>query len=163
MILFTKEKILACPRPRATKNGVVFMPKNYKELKKKLSAEFFDNWDGGPISGPIGVSISIMTPTKRTGDIDNYAKTILDALEDSAIFYDDIQICHMSVKHHLGDSYLTSIEISLRPDEDVTHYSDKVTAKKEKIKKEEPTGMDPAGLSAEDKRALIDSMLGGGS
>lgn len=149
MILFTKERILACPRPRATKSGVVFMPKNYKELKKKLSAEFFDQWNGGPISGPISVGISIMTPTKRTGDIDNYAKTILDSLEDAAIFYDDIQICYMSVKHELGDSYLTTVEISLQPEQYVNDYSDKVTAKK--------------GPSAEEKRAMIDAMLGGGS
>ena len=90
-----------------------------------------------------------MTPTKRTGDIDNYAKTILDSLEDAAIFYDDIQICYMSVKHELGDSYLTTVEISLQPEQYVNDYSDKVTAKK--------------GPSAEEKRAMIDAMLGGGS
>ena len=134
MILFTKEKILACPRPRATRGGHVFMPKNYKDLKKKLSAEFFDQWTGGPISGPISVFVSIMTPTKRTGDVDNYAKTILDSLEDSAIFYDDIQICSLKVEHYKGDSYLTTIEIALRPEADGNHYSDKVTAKKKKLK-----------------------------
>lgn len=134
MILFTKEKILACPRPRASKGGHVFMPKNYKDLKKKLSAEWFDQWNGGMISGPISVGISIMTPTKRTGDVDNYAKTILDSLEDSAIFYDDIQICSLKVEHYKGDSYLTTVEIALRPDEDRTHYSDKVTGKKQKLK-----------------------------
>ena len=138
MILYTRTKILACPRPRASKGGHVFMPKNYKDMKKQLVEEFkAQPQRQEPFTGPLSVHIAFMTPTKRVADLDNYVKSILDALEDARIFIDDIQVCQLSAEHYIGDSMLTTIEIHPSPDHIRNHYSDKVTKKIEKEKKNE--------------------------
>ena len=62
----------------------------------------------------------------------------------------------------------TTVEISLHPEKYINDYSDKVTAKKEKLHdelKENPDQFkeDSQEMSKEEKQAIIDAMLGGGS
>lgn len=92
-------------RPRAhvvRGRAVTFTPRETVEAEHRLA----EQWDTAPIEGPIGVSIILMddkvnisverTPEPdsiklRRGDIDNYAKLVLDALNGRA-WLDDKQI-----------------------------------------------------------------------
>ena len=96
-------------RPRFNrKTGVTYTPKETREYEKLL-ASFYNGpkFSEGPISVKLvfdieKISISIKQlavdePTKLTGDIDNYAKAILDALNGVA-FSDDKQIVSLELE-----------------------------------------------------------------
>jgi Holliday junction resolvase RusA-like endonuclease len=136
MKIFSSERILACPRPRASKFGASYMPANYKALKKRLVEEFqlqLPHWK--TCAQPIRVSIEFMTPRVRIADLDNYVKTILDAMEDAKIFVDDIQVCELFAMHYMGNEDLTTIEITTVEPQMKTHYANKVGKKLEKENK----------------------------
>jgi crossover junction endodeoxyribonuclease RusA len=92
-------------RPRRSKTGVIYTPKESKQAEMLLRAQ----WRMAPIEGPLHVklvmddeSVSVqITPrdaaeSKMRGDIDNYAKTVLDALNGIA-WEDDRQIKSLEV------------------------------------------------------------------
>lgn len=103
---------MACPRPRATRTGRIYMPDKYLEYKKEVVQILEDN-----------LSVSFWTPEesrpmklickfihkrpKRLGkgprvvkttrpDIDNLLKTILDCLQDAKVIKDDSFIIELS-------------------------------------------------------------------
>jgi crossover junction endodeoxyribonuclease RusA len=96
-------------RPRATvRNGkaIMYTPSKTTEAEKVLA----EQWEHPPVEGPIAVSLVLadgyITVTiedcpphiskKLRGDIDNYAKTVLDGLNGVA-FIDDRQIVRLEV------------------------------------------------------------------
>lgn len=88
-------------RPRMTRRGRVFTPKATLEFEQLVR----DNWEYELIEGDISVTITLMkdgfevtveeydddTKSPLRGDIDNYAKSILDGLNGTA-FTDDRHI-----------------------------------------------------------------------
>jgi Holliday junction resolvase RusA-like endonuclease len=97
-------------RPRTTiRNGkaVTFTPKETRDAEAALATQ----WPHPPFDGPIDVRVIMndttirlevsgapdRTSKKLRGDIDNYAKTILDALNGVA-WVDDKQIVRLSVE-----------------------------------------------------------------
>lgn len=87
---------------------MTFTPKGTREAETALAKQ----WVGQPIEGPIGVGLTLSDervgitiaqlpePTSRKlrrGDIDNYSKLILDALNKVA-WLDDRQIVQLNVK-----------------------------------------------------------------
>jgi len=110
MIIKIPIKLLAAPRPRFA-NGHAYMPKNYQEQKKELKKILRRH--SSPMKGAVYLSIEIRTKNKRMGDLDNYAKTILDAAE-GVLFYNDIQISELRVKHYKKDIDL--VRLSITPD-----------------------------------------------
>lgn len=95
-------------RPRATKSGVIYTPKATKDAEKALR----DQWPAviEPFDEPIAVTLVVaddrvivyIEPIKKPlskmrGDIDNLAKTVLDALNKVA-YTDDRHIKRLTVE-----------------------------------------------------------------
>lgn len=107
---FIPVRPLAKERPRATRTGHVYTPKRTAQYEKKVA----DAYTGPliPANHTVEVSLSfskegthiVVTATKNPdwksslrGDIDNYVKSILDALNGVA-WEDDKQIIELTVK-----------------------------------------------------------------
>ena len=52
---------------------------------------------GEPLKTRLSVYIGLSAPSKRTLDIDNRAKAILDSLQDAGVIEDDSQIDHLTL------------------------------------------------------------------
>jgi Holliday junction resolvase RusA-like endonuclease len=88
------------PRPRATKNGAMYVPKEARERRMELQTHFLRLTVGQkPLEGPIALEIGLFRAKKRDhrkdGDGDNYEKAILDA-GNGVLWVDDRQVvdCH---------------------------------------------------------------------
>jgi Holliday junction resolvase RusA-like endonuclease len=91
----------------------MYMPSNYMEWKKEFA--FMAHLRGQPKqNGRLSVSIvCAVVPPKScskneyaarieggipSGDVDNYGKSVLDALQDAGLFDDDKQVCKLVVE-----------------------------------------------------------------
>lgn len=98
-------------RPRSTKSGVIYTPRKTKQAEKEIADAWRDTFgDRPPFEGPVSIRLDLYDDlaiidvkaivgadkSKLRGDIDNYAKTILDALNGVA-FVDDRQIQELKV------------------------------------------------------------------
>lgn len=98
-------------RPRFNrKTGTTYTSPATRDAEKNLREEFFARANTDPIKGPLRVTIMLRndavdvsiepadehTHKKLRGDIDNYAKTVLDALNMHA-WDDDAQIVDLRV------------------------------------------------------------------
>ncbi len=88
------------PRPRRTKSGVFYTPKEAKTRTAELQMHLIRLTAGQPLlTGPIAVEIGLLRAKKRDrrrdGDGDNYEKWILDACTGT-LWADDRQVvdCH---------------------------------------------------------------------
>ncbi len=101
-------KYHAKQRPRHGKSGHTFTPKATKEAEKIIAANFLEavGHDFAPFTGPISMSVEMDkqrlhivieelperdTKGMLTGDVDNYLKTVGDAL-NAVAYADDKQI-----------------------------------------------------------------------
>ena len=90
-------------RPRFTGNKVVFTPKETVVYEKHVRRCFFlladrpKEWDS---SGPVDVDILIHTTSRRKMDIDNIAKSVLDALNKTWLWNDDKQVSGLTVRRN---------------------------------------------------------------
>jgi Holliday junction resolvase RusA-like endonuclease len=89
----------------------VYMPSEYTAWKKQVAAflksEVLEQFTGtGPaLEGPVYVHISVFIQKPKTSklqfpkpDVDNYAKSIMDAVTDcGAIWDDDCQVQHLTI------------------------------------------------------------------
>lgn len=95
-------------RPRVSKWGTYYPP-NYKDWKK--AAEAFFPFSPTPLEGALAVELEVVCkrpkkPTSPipTGDVDNYAKAALDAVNDAKLWHDDKQVVSLAVsKRYAGD------------------------------------------------------------
>lgn len=92
-------------RPRVTKTGQAYTPEATRRAEKAIRQAFEERYDEGPLEGPLEVTVVLRNDEfdigvravgdyehrKLRGDVDNYAKTILDALNGAA-WIDDKQI-----------------------------------------------------------------------
>ena len=100
---------LAKVRPRVnTKTGCAYTPKATRDYEKLLASLYKGpKFTEGPISVELIYDISkieitiedvvVDTPSKLAGDIDNYAKSILDAFNHVA-FADDKQVVNLKLE-----------------------------------------------------------------
>lgn len=94
--------VIACPRPRVTRNGQTYYDAKYKYFKQYYTnelaqiAQITDGmfYVGLPMLLKIWVAYS---GDKAYSDVDNLAKTVLDALQMSKIIEDDKWIFDLSV------------------------------------------------------------------
>ena len=129
--LSTKARILAKPRPRFSRTSShAYVPGNYRELKRELTAEFREQFTRDTFDGAVSVSVHFISPRKRMGDLEQLFGTIADALEAAGVVYDDVQFAQINISHQLGDSHLCTIRLEELPEEYVQFYVDKVTRKK---------------------------------
>lgn len=96
-------------RPRMTRGGAVYTPRKTHDAENFIRGWVKRSWHSAPMDGPISVSIRFWLPkpssNRKTapwghcGDLDNYAKTVLDAL-NKLVYTDDCQICHLELSKH---------------------------------------------------------------
>ena len=97
-------------RPRFTKRGGVFTPRETVNAETDIAMEYIA--ESGPLfAGPIGVSIDLYPDRTEValwdedwdsalrGDIDNYEKLVLDALDKNA-YHNDRQIVHLLTRKY---------------------------------------------------------------
>ena len=129
--LFTKARILSKPRPRFSGTSKhVFIPSNYKELKRELVKEFRNQFQQDTFDGAVSVSVHFISPRKRQGDLEQLFGTIADALETAGVVYDDVQFSQIYITHELGEEHLCVIQLEELPNPCEQFYVDKVTRKK---------------------------------
>jgi crossover junction endodeoxyribonuclease RusA len=80
-------------RPRVTKRGNTYTPKTTVVAEQAIRDAFVFTTDGEwePATGPVTLELKFYLPDRIRRDIDNLAKTVLDALNKVA-FKDDSQI-----------------------------------------------------------------------
>jgi crossover junction endodeoxyribonuclease RusA len=93
-------------RPRHRKGGGTYTPPVTREFEKKVRDAWVEQHPEGPVDGPVAVNmvvgpdhirvdvkpiIWVSRPKGVTGDLDNYYKSIQDALNTVA-FHDDKQV-----------------------------------------------------------------------
>lgn len=112
-------------RPRITRGGHAYTPKKTRDYEGRVRKAFFSSYQGFmPVFGgdvPVRVSIEVIqqipkswsnsktlkaergeiAPVSRNGDLDNIAKSILDALNGYA-FKDDAQVTTLMVSKRYG-------------------------------------------------------------
>lgn len=98
-------------RPRATRAGVMYTPSKTRDYEKQILGMFEEQFpDHEPIDEPICVKVDLATdsivvsvykrdhkPKGMRGDLDNYVKAILDALNGAA-WVDDRQIVALTAR-----------------------------------------------------------------
>lgn len=94
---------IPCPRPRVTSKGWSYYPAKYKAWKKDMGDLLPSLLQGAglnyPLTGPVVVfSTFVCQRPKSTkldhpkGDIDNFEKSLWDALTDAGAWLDDCQV-----------------------------------------------------------------------
>ena len=108
LILDIPLKGRACPRPRRSRNGGVFMPKTYRAWKKEAVELLQNATDARDIELCEVDMLFLFTKPKRLKktlgrvprgtkpDTDNLAKGMLDSLQDSGIIKDDKLVYKMT-------------------------------------------------------------------
>ena len=113
-------------RPRITRGGQAYTPKKTRDYEGRVRKAFLSSYQGFmPVFGgdvPVRVSIEVIqqipkswsnsktlkaergeiAPVSRNGDLDNIAKSILDALNGYA-FKDDAQVTTLMVSKRYGN------------------------------------------------------------
>lgn len=131
-ILYLSGKPVSCPRPRATRQGGVYMPKKYMDEKNRLVSEvqiqakmqnhviidekckviidfFFPATNKCKIKKGDLYSSPVYKETKP--DIDNLIKTVLDVLTEAQIWTDDNIVVSITARkwysgHPLGQTHV---------------------------------------------------------
>jgi len=129
--LTTQARILAKPRPRFSRTSShAYVPGNYRELKRELTAEFKGQFNRDTFDGAVSIYVHFISPRKRQADLEQLFGTIADALESAGVVYDDVQFAQITISHQLGDSHLCTIKMEELSEEYAQFYVDKVTRKK---------------------------------
>lgn len=105
------------------------MPKDYTAWKKEFAAQLY--WNGRkPVEGAVCVFIDCVSCTPRSytkseriaalgglaaprGDVDNMAKSVMDACTEAGVWLDDSQVSTLTVSKRYGeaDSIRVRIEV----------------------------------------------------
>lgn len=93
------------PRPRLTKyGGVVSNTKKIREYKKTVALYATRKWHHDPslpLKGDCGLRLELARKTRVRGDLDNFAKAVMDALLGIA-YLDDRQLVELSTRVMYG-------------------------------------------------------------
>lgn len=96
-------------RPRLGRNNNIYTPrktKEYEELVGWKAREVIKE----PLKGNVAVYITIYGGSRIQGDLDNYAKSILDGMNGVA-YIDDKQISYLTIQRLKGEQEMVEIEI----------------------------------------------------
>ena len=113
MRLFFEITPVAKGRPRMTRGGHVYTPAKTKMFEQALKVLAKNQYIGMPFQGPIGVKIFIGIPKPKSvdrvyphvkPDIDNYVKSICDAL-NQIVWVDDSQIIDLQVTKRYSNGH----------------------------------------------------------
>ena len=108
---------MPCPRPRANRQGHVYMPRPYNIHKKKISALIYKQMiiqGHEKIETPVKITMVFLCqrPKNSKGEnlivkatkpeIDNLVKTCLDALTDAGVWHDDKLVVSLAASKYNG-------------------------------------------------------------
>jgi crossover junction endodeoxyribonuclease RusA len=117
---------MPAPRPRframivrGKAIGTAYSPKEYKEWQEKAYRAVYDEIEGIPLlEGPLTVGLIVTAKRPKTTklsapkpDVDNYAKSILDAMTKAGVWADDSQVEFLAVKKQWGPEDNISVEV----------------------------------------------------
>jgi len=102
-----------CPRPRMTRAGRIYYPRTYNKFKREVATVLpgclFDAGLHRKLEGPLLVKVAVLVQRpKQTKlsypmpDIDNYCKSVLDALNGYA-WTDDTQVVELEATKSWND------------------------------------------------------------
>jgi Holliday junction resolvase RusA-like endonuclease len=105
---------IPCPRPRVTSRGWTYYPPKYKQWKKDMGGLLPELLEGagleGPLDGPVAVWSTFVCQRPKTtklahpkGDIDNFEKSLWDALTDAGAWLDDCQVVASHSEKHWSE------------------------------------------------------------
>ncbi len=100
---------LPCPRPRIAVRGkfpTAYYPASYQTWKNEAAKQLSTNDRAGlPFKGPLRVSIEFIAKRPKStklaapkADIDNYMKSLFDALTQAGWWEDDSQVVQVSAR-----------------------------------------------------------------
>jgi len=109
-VLF-KQKPKSRTRIGKTKNGRIYLftPRQHQPYERAIK-EAAKRQCRECMTCPISVDIVFQSPKKLRGDLDNYVKCVLDALQGVA-FKNDRQIDKLTAFRRKGDDYLTKVVV----------------------------------------------------
>ena len=122
---------VACPRPRFTRQGRLYYPKKYNQYKKAATAGLLYQYNiqnHERIEEPCEIEILIITPRPKSlkknkgelvpkatkPDLDNYVKSVLDAITGAGIWKDDNLVCSIKAAKYYGAAgFAGQVEIKI--------------------------------------------------
>lgn len=93
-------------RPRTSIAGrkmYIYTPKETTAYEKNVRLAAFTAANGKSFFNDIAIEIKLFFGNKKFGDLDNYAKSILDGLQGS-IFENDKQVAKLSVARYFDEN-----------------------------------------------------------
>ena len=93
-------------RPRLSAAGrkmYIYTPKETSKFEKQVALAAFTAANGKVLFGDIAISIKLYFSDKRFGDLDNYAKSILDGLQGT-LYENDKQVARLHIERHIDKS-----------------------------------------------------------
>lgn len=77
-ILVVKQPLFSKARPRLTRSGHAYMPKEYRAAQEEMKRQLKEQWQDKPLlSGPL--SLRMMVKGEGRGDLDNIAGAFMDS------------------------------------------------------------------------------------
>lgn len=108
-----------CPRPRVALRGrvpVAYYPADYQKWKEEARCALA--YEGVPLQGPLRVTIQCQVKRPKTTklpapkpDIDNYVKSVLDAMTQAGVWEDDTQVVQVLADKMWGARDAIYIEV----------------------------------------------------
>ena len=107
----------AMPRPRGKAGQKAYMPKSYQQWREQAGWLVKQAWlriaRGQTLRGPLRVDMRLCRDRVTvwlsaageerhglTGDVDNYAKALLDVMKDVGVYEDDSQVVDLRAHFH---------------------------------------------------------------
>lgn len=106
-------------RPRLSAAGrkiYIYTPKETSEYEKRVSLAALTAANGKAFLKNVSVEIKLFFQDRRFGDLDNYAKSILDGLQ-GVIFENDKQVARLSIERYIDKNERAEIYIGEIDDE----------------------------------------------
>lgn len=99
---------IPCPRPRIMSRGKfahAYYPKEYKQWRERFLEALPLSWVNLNLATPVSVYVEFVVRRPKTtklltprGDIDNYQKSLFDALTDAKVWDDDTLVDTVKAK-----------------------------------------------------------------
>ena len=114
MIIEIPGRPVAKQRAR-TVNGHTYTPPKTRAFEEMVAMCVLTQRNGATVAGDVNVTITMGGTTRLRGDIDNYAKAILDGVVKGGAIEDDRQVRGLYIEAHEGmDEWVTFVEICSR-------------------------------------------------
>lgn len=110
-------KPMSKPRPRASRNGHVYMPRDYEIWREAIAIDAQAQYRGEPLTGPLRVFLEVIGPSRGRYDLEGVFGAIMDTIggdrrtRPGICFEDDSQIQWLEAKLSPGPDWLIEVLI----------------------------------------------------